>query len=297
MDSDRGNWYLLTGILLGIGLGLLYAWVISPVGLENTHPHILRSDYKDVYRALIAVAYQATGDLPRAQARLDLLKEKDEAANILAAQAQQILAEGGDYQEAKALAALSSALLGDVQPPGSPTWTPIPTTSTLSPTTTPTITVSSTPNLSPTVSTTPGEENGTPTETSPPTETPTPLPTFTPTPTPISPFILENDESICDPALTTPLIQIYATNKKGEGVPGVEIIVTWGDNKRENFFTGLKPEFGYGYADFEMVPEVDYTVEFPNSGIQVRNVRSVECLDEEDEIYWGSWQIFVTQPD
>ena len=108
MNDDRGSWYLLTAIILGIGLGLVYAWNISPAEYVDTHPSTLRTDYKDQYRAMIASAYIATGDIQRAQARLNLLGDDDPA--MLAAQAQRFMAEGGGYEDAKALADLASAL-------------------------------------------------------------------------------------------------------------------------------------------------------------------------------------------
>jgi len=290
MNSDRGNWYLLTAIILGMGLGLIYSWVISPTVLKETHPHILRSDYKDVYRSLIASAFQANGDLPRARARLALLKDED-AAYVLAAQAQWILAEGGDYEKARALANLSAALLGNVQAADSPTPSAIPPILTSTPPPPLTFTATPIPLGSTIVTTTPGENFA--------TSTFAPIPTFTPTATatPILPFILQDHNAICDPMLTTPLIQIYAIDREGEGIPGVEVLVTWGDNEQESFFTGLKPEFGLGYTDFEMTPGVEYTVEFLNSGLKVPGIEVQECSGEQGEEYGGSWQIFVTHPD
>ncbi|NQS92001.1 MAG: hypothetical protein HQ574_06285, partial [Chloroflexi bacterium] len=66
MDQNRGNWYLLTGLLLGLIMGLAYTWVISPVTEVDTHPNLLREDYKDIYRSLISSAYQSNNNLPRA---------------------------------------------------------------------------------------------------------------------------------------------------------------------------------------------------------------------------------------
>lgn len=294
MNPNRGNWYLLTAVVIGVGLGLFYSWTISPSQLKETHPYVLRSDYKDVYRALIASAYQATGDLPRAEARLALLKD-DEAAFVLAAQAQRVLAEGGDYREAKALANLSAALLGgNVQVAYSPTPTGEPPPPTLTPS--PTLPPTFTPLPPTTVATTSGEEETSTTSTV--TVTFEPTSTFTPTPTLIPPFILQEHSEICDATLKdSPLIQVYATDKEGKGVPGVEIQVTREGGGREIFFTGLKPEFGLGYADFEMTDGVTYTVELQNSGIQVSGIEARKCSTEGGEDYWGSWQIFVAIPE
>ena len=77
MTDDRGPWYLATGLILGLALGLVYAWVLFPVQFIDNAPSSMREDFKDQYRALVAVAYVANGDLGRAQARLALLGDPD----------------------------------------------------------------------------------------------------------------------------------------------------------------------------------------------------------------------------
>ncbi|MBG0770961.1 MAG: hypothetical protein H0S82_04595 [Anaerolineaceae bacterium] len=106
-------WYLLTGLVLGFLLGLLYAWWVNPVVYSNTEPATLRSDYQENYRLVIAQAYAATGNLERAESRLALLRDED-AIFELGSQAQQALAAGFS-EDARALALLASALQGDPQ--------------------------------------------------------------------------------------------------------------------------------------------------------------------------------------
>ncbi|MBG0788108.1 MAG: hypothetical protein H0S79_23730 [Anaerolineaceae bacterium] len=101
-------WYLITGLVLGFLLGLLYAWWVNPVVYSNTEPATLRADFKDNYRLTIAQAYAASGDLDRAESRLALLRD-DDAIFILGSQAQQALAAGFS-EDARALALLASAL-------------------------------------------------------------------------------------------------------------------------------------------------------------------------------------------
>ena len=91
MEQKRGNWYLLTALILGLTLGLVYSWVISPVLQVDTHPDSLRPDYKDIYRSMISRAYLANNNIPRAEARLELIGD-EEPALALAAQAQRFLA-------------------------------------------------------------------------------------------------------------------------------------------------------------------------------------------------------------
>ena len=117
------NLYLLTGLLVGLGLGLLYAWVISPVKYVDTSPASLRADFKDGYRAVIASAYLAIGNIERAQSRLALLGDPD-PVQALIDQAQQARSQGDPTHSANALSLLAEALQ---QPPTvPPTETPVP---------------------------------------------------------------------------------------------------------------------------------------------------------------------------
>ncbi len=110
MKQDRrGSWYLLTGIVLGIGLGLVYSWLVSPVKYIDAPPYSLREDYKEQYRVLVAAAYMSSGDLLRAQDRLAQLKDTD-AAQSIAMQAQRALADGHPEEEVRALSQLAAAL-------------------------------------------------------------------------------------------------------------------------------------------------------------------------------------------
>jgi len=86
------RWFLfLIVVLLGVGIGLLYGWVINPVKYVDTTPAKLRSDYQTDYVLMVAEAYQADGDLDLAARRLAVLGESHPAeivrqAMILAAQ-------------------------------------------------------------------------------------------------------------------------------------------------------------------------------------------------------------------
>lgn len=63
----------LLAIAVGVGLGLLYGWVINPVEYTDTAPNTLRIDYKTDYVLMVAEAYQTEKDLPLALRRLALL--------------------------------------------------------------------------------------------------------------------------------------------------------------------------------------------------------------------------------
>ena len=69
-----GRWlrFLFT-IALGIFLGLLYGWLVSPVQYVNTAPSTLREDYQTDYVLMVAEAYRADNNLALAVRRLALL--------------------------------------------------------------------------------------------------------------------------------------------------------------------------------------------------------------------------------
>ncbi len=278
MEQNRGNWYLLTGLILGLIMGIVYAWVIAPVKEVDTHPNLLRSDYKDIYRELISRAYQANNNLPRAEARLELLGDEDPSL-ALAAQAQRYLAESGDNETAKILANLSAALqqaaiTAETPPPApSPAASDNPSSGTIeSSAGSSSLGSQSTPTLP--------EESAEP----------------SPSPTNSPPFIIQDSSAVCDPTLGEPLIQVTATNGEGEGVPGVTLEISLGTDPKEIFYTGLKPELGLGYADYLAEPGLTYQLEIPESGLLIPDIEVPACQTEEGDSYWGSWEIYITHP-
>jgi hypothetical protein len=62
--------WILIALVAGIGLGLLYGWVIDPVDFVDLTPDTLRADYRADYILMVAEAYQAENDLDLAARRL-----------------------------------------------------------------------------------------------------------------------------------------------------------------------------------------------------------------------------------
>lgn len=305
--ENRGPWYLLTGLILGFVLGVLYTWVVQPVEYVDTPPASLRADYKDRYRAMIAAAYQYNHDLVRAQARMELLEDED-MARTLAEQAQRTLGEGGSQVEAAALGALA-AVLGDasgVAPVSisspevrTPTHTPEPS---LTPTARPPSTETNTPETLPDTPTTEVEADETapattPTITRTPRPSATPSPSASPTPTrtatstPAAPFVLRTTQRICEPDQPGGLIQVIALDAAETQISGVEVIVSW-DGGEDHFFTGLQPDLGRGYADFAMTEGLVYAVRVAEAGETARELSIFNCSGG----YPGSWRLTFQQP-
>ena len=200
--------------------------------------------YKSEFRQLVALAYRADGNLPRASDRLALLHDADPNRE-LAAQAQRILGEGGSPDDARALAALAASLSGA----GRPTAAAHPGAGHRRgcqphPGADPGSASSAGGHSSPANA---GVQTATP-----PRPSATPRPTFTPRPTATpprvldAPFTLTNQVQICDGSLPAGRLAVVVTGRDGQPLAGVPLLVTWGEGQSSTFYTGLAPEISPG---------------------------------------------------
>jgi hypothetical protein len=290
----RFPWDILFMLLAGLGIGLAYAWIISPLGVINSAPTALRTDFKDHFRSAIAASFAATGNLPRTQARLTLLGDMD-TVEALNSQAQRMIASG-EFTQADQLAALAMALKNEnglaVLPTNTPgieiaveasATFPIPTENfPLEVTDTPEAidtSIAETPNI----------------ETQPVVINPTPRPTQTPVPTLGTPFALIAQDTVCDATLPEGLLQIIVFNSSRRQVTGAKIIIAW-ENGEDQFFTGLKPEIGNGYADFVMSPNITYTLRLAAGSDFADELRAPTCQTPSGETFLGGIKLTFQQP-
>lgn len=284
----RIPWDILLALLVGVGAGLVYTWWISPPRIINAQPSALRADFKDQYRSVIAVAYQATGNLPRARARLSLLGDPN-PVEALNAQAQRMQASGDPFAHPEVVAALALALDENQSSlPVSTPWVEIPgnagdvLTSTLPPL----------PEVPGELTETPEVVEAQPTIT---VSAATPRPTRTPVPTLGAPFALTGQETLCDSNLPDGLLQVLVLNSNRRQLAGVEVIVTW-DAGKEQFFTGLKPELGNGYADYIMTPEVQYAIQLARGSDVALGIVAPTCQASSGETFFGGIKLTFQQP-
>jgi len=290
----RIPWNVLLALLVGLGLGLVYSWVISPRRIINAEPITLRADFKDQYRSAIAAAYAATGNLPRAQARLALLGDSD-SIEALNAQAQRMLvseangASGEQFEHADQVAALALALLNENNS-GAPLPTPtIELVNNVEAASTATF-----PPPPPDVPIVLTETPQTP-EAQSTISVPTPRPTHTAVPTLGAPFKLIGQETICDSNLPDGLLQVLVLNSNRRQLAGIEIVITW-DGGEEQFFTGLKPELGNGYADYIMTPDTTYTVQLVRGSDVALGITAPSCQTSDGETFSGGIKLTFQQP-
>lgn len=292
--NRNSNFHIFFALLIGLGTGVAYSWFLSPVTYVDANPSILRADFKDQYRIVIAASYHANLDLARAKARLILLGDAD-PIGALSAQAQRMLAAGEPFEKVRLLAQLATDLqLGYVTNPNTPTPLPtslntpqvestaeatetgIPVTEEAQATSIPTLSFEQTPFI-PTFS-----------------ETITPRPTSTINPVISIPFTLVGQESFCDPSQPA-LMRLIFMDSRGNQVAGVEIIVTWNQGE-DRFFTGFKPEIGNGYADFIMQADTMYNIRVVTGGSSVSNIFAKTCAEPNGFQYLGGILLTFQQP-
>jgi hypothetical protein len=280
MKSKQGQWHLMTGLLLGILLGVVFSLWVLPVQYIDTEPATLRTAERETYREIVAKAYLIEADTNRALARIALLKDANPASALIA-QAQQELANSGESQLARGLALLGAAIN---QP--SLRITPLPA-------------IDSTgvfPTLS-TITATQGENQVTATQTQAATRTPiatfTPRPTPTPSPTLGAPFVLVKQETICDPLPEIPLIEIEVQDVNGKPLPGVKIQLSVVNGGSETFYTGLYPEIDDGYANYAMSTGSEYALRVGEAGQLVSGIKIPTCNSGTDA---GSIYLLFQQP-
>ena len=251
--------WLLLGLLVGLGGGLIYAWLISPVVYTDASPARFDQPSRAAYLELVSQSYVATGDWEATQRRLALLEEENIEQTVSDALDAAIRTQRPD-PTIRGLAALAQQLgvSGRTVALFAPTpATPIPSPS-------PTAVLSET---TPTPTPTPLE---TAVPTAQPTETAVPTATSQPN------FRLLSQERLCsgEPAH----IEVTVLDPLLAPLPGVEVRVEW-DAGSDRFFTGFKPERGLGFADFTMTPDISYTLFLPEGSPQISGLRTELCED------------------
>jgi len=312
---STGQIALIVGLVIGVALGLVYTWVIAPVELVNTLPPLLRFDYRQDWIRLAALSYVANGNLKQARARLDGIKQED-VASAIQALIEEYAAAGLPAETLRNLTSLAEVL--DVHTPAMLVYLDTPASSapgsTRTPSPTPTLRAESQGDT-PTPTRTPTSHTPSPVTTPPrrPTRTPTPtpfisspLPTPTseststlppPTPTPTPPLLarlqLAEQEQICQPG-QTPRIEVVVRDERGAGLAGVEVWLMW-PGGADRAVTGLKPQSGAGYADFNVERGVKHSLGVGELGLPlVTDLRIEPCpVGEDEESLIGSWRIVL----
>jgi hypothetical protein len=246
----------------------------------NTEPWQLRAEERAQYIVAITLSYAYDGDLSRAVQRLlELHPEGDPIQEV--AEVACRLATTGYVDSSSGLRAIRSMMLFyQLQGRSGCADTLIPAEA--QPTAMITI------------------EASTPTPQPPASKTPTPettlratatAPVFVPTTVPQSDYELVAIRTYCDVELSG-LIEVFVQDFNGQGIPGQPVRARW-DGGDSTFYTGLKPERGPGYGDFQMESGKGYTVEMPGlSDPTSQPLVAGPCTTEGGDQAITSYQVF-----
>jgi hypothetical protein len=249
---------VLISLVIGLALGLGYAWLIDPVTFSESSPAQVTQAYRKAWLLMAAEAYAQDGDWERTQIRIEALRDPN-IAQTLATTFDQVNAAGPNA-EARALARLADRL--SVSTPGMLIY--------LAGIITPTPLPSSTPRAS-----------VTPRASATPRPTGTPLPTATiaatPTQTPIPAYQVIDRRAECSRSAQPPQIRVIVRDALGHSAPGKEVWIMW-EGGSDRFVTGLKPEIDPGYGDFDMQLDQTYNISIDKqTSVVVRELRAEPC--------------------
>ena len=290
-NERRSSGYLITGLVIGLLIGIFYSRVIAPSTYIDTFPTALDKDSKDHYRAMVAMAYQYNNDLGRARGRINVLGDELPARALLD-QAQEMLTNNGSLETVNALKVLSGELTLDIDnmPPAQDNQPPQEGED--SSNEEDALNFESEQEVALAQTETVGPEGFIRTATNTPPPLPTSIYTFTPRPsmTPLAvlddKFVLKQQEEICDASLPLGLLQIIVEDGTGDPIPGALVRVSW-QGGEESFFTGLYPVISSGYADYEMTEDGQYRVQIGTGGVMVSDLGVPFCTADNGDRYSG----------
>lgn len=245
--------WLIAGLIIGIGGGVYFAWEVAPVEEFDTVPRQLRMEDRAEYLVAIMLNHNYENNLDETIQRLVELNLPGDDPIQQVAEIACDLASTGYASNTSGLRALR--ILIDFYQSQSRTGCADEL-----------IPINSTPVPSVVEITVP-----TPTIAPPATKTPTPPGTFAPTPTAprvVIPTSVNTRRfegffrnTFCSVELSG-MIEVRVIDPNGTPIPGQPIRVRW-DSGESIFFTGLKPERGDDFADFQMESGRQYVIDMP----------------------------------
>jgi hypothetical protein len=102
-----------------------------------------------------------------------------------------------------------------------------------------------------------------------------------------SKFDIREQQRICESANEAPTLRLFLLDAEGTAQSGWRMVLS-SDSGEEESFTGLRPELGAGYAQFDLFPNEIYALEIQDIAT-LEGIAAPDCLDEDGESYWGSW--------
>ena len=89
-------------------------------------------------------------------------------------------------------------------------------------------------------------------------------------------------------------ILINVLSPDGEGLPGIRIRIEW-DEGSDTVITGLHPDGGAGYADFEMVSDRAYAVFVAGAQSEKATGLAASAAGDNAGVRPESWQVVFSR--
>lgn len=245
-------WGLFIGLAIGLSMGLIYAWVVAPVQEYDTAPRQLRGADKAYWAVAIALEFAYDSNLGRAidsLIRLELGPDPLQAAANAACD----LARSGYVDSSAGLRGVR-ALMTFYQLQGRSGCADVLIPEVSEPQIVEIVVPTATATLPPPPSKTP-EPGDQPVSPTPPGIA------IVPTTPPRRDFEGRIAGTFCSSG-PGGIIEVFVQDFNGNGIPGQRVRVRWDDGE-DRFVTGLKPERGPAYADFDTEAGRGYTIDMP----------------------------------
>lgn len=108
-------------------------------------------------------------------------------------------------------------------------------------------------------------------------------------------YTLSSRELLCESSENPPLVKLFVFDESGQAQAGVRLAMHNGESSNE-FFTGARPEFGPGYAEYEMTPGETYILSIAGSET-LAGLQPAACITEAGDPAWGAWLLMYNRAD
>lgn len=106
-------------------------------------------------------------------------------------------------------------------------------------------------------------------------------------------YTLGSRELLCESSEAPPLVKIFIFDENGQAQAGVRMAMNDGHASSE-FFTGARPEFGPGYAEYEMTPGSTYILSILGTET-LAGLQPAACITEAGDPAWGAWLLLFNR--
>ncbi len=100
-------------------------------------------------------------------------------------------------------------------------------------------------------------------------------------------YSITEQQRICESPSESPQLKIFLLDNEGQPYSGIRFLLK-SDAGEEESFTGLRPELGAGYIQFDLFPKELYSLAIQDAEM-LGGIQTPSCAQEDGEDYWGSW--------